>query len=230
MTHCRKVLPLLAVALLFIGSNRSYGQETTKLTNDDVIEMVRSGLSEQLILSKIRSSPPGFLLGAQDLIDLKKAGVSEKTIQAMMEVSSRPAIPVRPWTAPAGDSSAADRAVWLQRYNSARSKRSSGLVMDFLGLGLSGTGLYLSLTAKETVSVYDPFRRLSVTVEQTNKGKAWGGLVGGITGGVLSIWGFVRVSHAVNEIHALEAEARRKGYITLGPSHTGIGIMVAYKF
>ncbi len=58
------------------------------LTNADVVRMVESEFSEALILMKIKTSKTGFDLGTDALIGLKKAGVSETVILAMMEAEA----------------------------------------------------------------------------------------------------------------------------------------------
>jgi hypothetical protein len=59
------------------------------LSNLDVIQMVKAGLSEDIVLNKIASSPADFRTGAQDLIQLKESGVSDNVIKAMVDKSSR---------------------------------------------------------------------------------------------------------------------------------------------
>jgi hypothetical protein len=58
------------------------------LDNEDVVGLVRGGLSEATILAKIRTSTPNFRLDAADLIGLKAANVSETILQAMIEARS----------------------------------------------------------------------------------------------------------------------------------------------
>jgi hypothetical protein len=57
------------------------------LTNSDIVQMQKAGLSEEITLSKIAGSPANFDIGAQDLIRLKEAGVSDKIINAMIQKS-----------------------------------------------------------------------------------------------------------------------------------------------
>jgi hypothetical protein len=54
------------------------------LTNQNVIAMVRAGLPESLILSKIQSTEPRFDLSSNGLISLKQGGVSDTIMLAMM--------------------------------------------------------------------------------------------------------------------------------------------------
>ena len=70
-----------------------FGQAT--LTNDSIIKMVKAGLSEDIVLSSVHSQPGRYSTGADDLIALKSAGVSDKIIAAMMNgggtAAARPA-------------------------------------------------------------------------------------------------------------------------------------------
>jgi hypothetical protein len=59
------------------------------LTNSDIVQMQKAGLSEEIILSKIGTSPNNFNTGTQDLIHLKEAGVSDNIINAMVQKSGR---------------------------------------------------------------------------------------------------------------------------------------------
>jgi hypothetical protein len=55
------------------------------LTNDGILKMVKAGLGEDIVISAIRNQPGQFTTGADDLIALKKSGVSDKIIAAMLE-------------------------------------------------------------------------------------------------------------------------------------------------
>jgi hypothetical protein len=59
------------------------------MTNADVLELVGAGIGDSLIVAKIAGSPADFKLDTSDLIALKKAGVSENVVAAMIEASKR---------------------------------------------------------------------------------------------------------------------------------------------
>src|SRR5690242_10126075 len=71
-------LPLLLCFTLF----SVHAQES--LTNDSVIKLVRAGLSEDLIVQTVNSQPGTYELGADNIVALKKARVSDKIIAAML--------------------------------------------------------------------------------------------------------------------------------------------------
>ena len=55
------------------------------MTNTDVLALKAAGFSDDLIVSKIKSSRCAFRLDTSDLIDLKKSGLSDRVIGAMMD-------------------------------------------------------------------------------------------------------------------------------------------------
>ena len=54
------------------------------LTNDGIIKLVKSGMTEDLIINVIQQQPGAYAFGAADLVTLKEASVSEKIIAAML--------------------------------------------------------------------------------------------------------------------------------------------------
>jgi len=54
------------------------------LTNASVVKLVRAGFSEKAVIAIIRSRPVSFDLSPERLIELKKSGVGEKIILAMI--------------------------------------------------------------------------------------------------------------------------------------------------
>lgn len=58
------------------------------LTNDSIINLVRAQFKEKTILTLMRTSPVSFDLSSTKLIQLKKNGVSETIIQAMIQQQS----------------------------------------------------------------------------------------------------------------------------------------------
>ncbi len=58
--------------------------EQRPLNNEEVVKLVEAGLSEDLIIQKIDASEANFRLDTDSMIALKKAGVSDRIIAAMM--------------------------------------------------------------------------------------------------------------------------------------------------
>jgi hypothetical protein len=75
------ILTLLAGASVFAQNGKA-------LTNQDVVSMVKSLLPESVILSAIKTNDTDFDVSATGLIALKKAGVSAKVMQAMLDAAN----------------------------------------------------------------------------------------------------------------------------------------------
>ncbi len=73
-------LPLFHSAMVF-------GQQQP-LNNDSIVKLAEAGLSDDLIVQSINSQPGKYALSANDLIQLKQDGVSEKVIAAMIARNS----------------------------------------------------------------------------------------------------------------------------------------------
>ena len=59
-----------------------------ELSTDDVKKMTKAGLSDQVIISQIDATRSTFYLSSADIIDLKKAGVSQRVINHMIETGN----------------------------------------------------------------------------------------------------------------------------------------------
>ena len=79
----RLLTVLLAVSF---GCLSSRGQTTTPapLTNASVVKLVKAGFKEKSIISIIAARPARFDLSTERMIELKRSGVSEKIILAML--------------------------------------------------------------------------------------------------------------------------------------------------
>lgn len=61
-----------------------FGQTTKPMTNEDVIQMVSAGFDDDMVIKTIQSRPAAFDTSVEKLISLKKAGLSQKIIAAMI--------------------------------------------------------------------------------------------------------------------------------------------------
>jgi hypothetical protein len=88
MKMMRVVVVVVLVAALGLSwpGDTSLAQEV--LTNDSVIQMLKAGLPEGVVISKIKSTASKFDLKTDSLVNLKKAGVSDKVLEAMMAAGS----------------------------------------------------------------------------------------------------------------------------------------------
>lgn len=60
-----------------------------RLTNKDILDMASVGLGDEVILAKIATSALAFETAPEKLIELRKAGVSDKVIAAMVRAPAR---------------------------------------------------------------------------------------------------------------------------------------------
>lgn len=77
----------VALAVAICVAAPSNAQEV--LTNDTVVALAGAGLGEQTIVAKVKASPSTFDTSAAKLIALKRQGISDAVIAAMVEASSR---------------------------------------------------------------------------------------------------------------------------------------------
>jgi hypothetical protein len=95
----RLTLVLAVAALTLLSATSLTAQDV--LTNDSVISMKKAGLSDSLILAKIRSSASKFDTSTKGLIALKNAGISDQVIEAMVSHSGTAAAPAQQAAPPA---------------------------------------------------------------------------------------------------------------------------------
>ncbi len=82
----KRVLFLAACLALLIAA--PYAQAITK---EDVVKLTQAGLGDEVIIAKIRKDGTVFDLSAADILELKKAGVTAKVLQAMLQAAPAPA-------------------------------------------------------------------------------------------------------------------------------------------
>src|ERR1700756_936326 len=75
---------LVAIVLVSLALQVPAQQSGKALTNDDIKSMVKNALPETVIISAIKTNETNFDISANGLIDLKKAGVTAKVMEAML--------------------------------------------------------------------------------------------------------------------------------------------------
>ncbi|HEU4594479.1 MAG TPA: hypothetical protein VFS10_04855 [Pyrinomonadaceae bacterium] len=81
----RVLLLLAAVVACSVAAVPARAQSAeAPLTNNSVVKLVRAGFKEKTVIAIIRSRPARFELSPERLIELKKSGVSERIILAML--------------------------------------------------------------------------------------------------------------------------------------------------
>ena len=99
-------LTLVLAALALFSATSLTAQEV--LTNQSLISMKKAGLSDSIIISKIKSSQTKFDASTQGLIGLKNAGLSDQVIEAVVNAGAAPA-PAAPAAPAAAAAPAASR-------------------------------------------------------------------------------------------------------------------------
>ena len=98
-------LTLVLAALALFSATSLTAQEV--LTNQSLISMKKAGLSDSIIISKIKSSQTKFDASTQGLIGLKNAGLSDQVIEAVVNAGAAPAPAAPAAAAPAAPAAAA---------------------------------------------------------------------------------------------------------------------------
>lgn len=96
------------------GSQGTSGtQPAPSLTVDDICRLVQAGISEDLIIAKLRKNGKAFDLSTDELLKLKKAGVTDRILNVMMDPGQPAPAPaaVPPATLPAAGALAPGTAV-----------------------------------------------------------------------------------------------------------------------
>ena len=100
MKRMRAVLALVLVAAVSLSLPGATSLAQEVLTNDSVIQMVKAGLPEAIVIAKIKGTATKFDLKTDSLVGLKKAGVSDKVLEAMLAAGSVSAAPTTAMPAP----------------------------------------------------------------------------------------------------------------------------------
>jgi hypothetical protein len=121
------------------GQSQQTSGQGADMTNSRVVDLSKMGLDDDIIIAKIKHATCHFQLGDNDLVELKKAGVSSKVIAAMLDAAAAPAIsslpgaatPVIPEPATAPDDGkirvlVTDSQSWETRGSSAAGGNSNG--------------------------------------------------------------------------------------------------------
>lgn len=93
---------VLSLSLLVLAAGAVFAQQQT-IKVSDVVDMAHAGLPDDLIVAKLHKANQPFDLTPQEMVDLKKAGVSDNVIKVMIDPSAQgPAVVVAPGVGVAG--------------------------------------------------------------------------------------------------------------------------------
>jgi len=97
------VLLVLACATVVISAAIHATGQDAALTKEQVIQMSKAGLSEEVIVARVNAEPNPMKLSTDDLIALKASGISDGVIRAMMAPKPAPAQPAANAAPPVAD-------------------------------------------------------------------------------------------------------------------------------
>jgi len=80
----RFLLVVLLIIICCMGAWTQTRQGSAPLTNASIVKLVKAGFKEKTIVSIIGARPANFDLSPDRMIDLKRSGVSERVILAML--------------------------------------------------------------------------------------------------------------------------------------------------
>lgn len=83
---CGRFFALVLALVLLVSANLPAQDHSQPLTNEDVMTMVKAGLTPEVVIAKIKSSRCAFDTAPDVLVTLKKAGVPDSVILAMVKV------------------------------------------------------------------------------------------------------------------------------------------------
>lgn len=83
----RKFLTLSSICLILVAVPFGLLVAADEINNERIIEMTTLGLGDEIIVARIKIGRCEFSLSDFDLLALKKAGVSDKVVAAMLEAS-----------------------------------------------------------------------------------------------------------------------------------------------
>ncbi len=95
-----RVLAHLSLSAALLFSPFAHAQQKA-LDDDAVIKLVKGGLGDDLIVQTINTQPGAYTTGADDLMRLKQAGISDRVLGAMLSKASGAATPIAAAAGPA---------------------------------------------------------------------------------------------------------------------------------
>jgi hypothetical protein len=121
------LVKLVVVAAFAVFCVRAHAQGPSRgaeapLTNGSVMKLVRAGFSEKAVIAIIRARPASFDLAPERLIELKKSGVGEKIILAMIGRGGADELAGDDW----GDDMPLDNGALRQSRGGAKSQSPDG--------------------------------------------------------------------------------------------------------
>jgi Domain of unknown function (DUF4823) len=81
--------PVAAVPVSSAPPTGSVAPPSTAITNEDVLKLVATGIGDDVVIAKVRTTPVAFRLDVDSIVALKKSGVSDAVLAVMLEVMKK---------------------------------------------------------------------------------------------------------------------------------------------
>lgn len=136
-----------------------------KVTNQSVIDLTKAKMSDDLIISAISNGTPAFDTSSKGLIALKKAGVSDKVVEAILSASAAPA----PSAAPRASSASAAGAMTPEHATLIDGGKSVQMkyltpTLRHVAAPFAGLRTYASLSGREAAQRTSPTPKFIIAV------------------------------------------------------------------
>lgn len=81
---------VMGMAFIPVGSvtAQTFARDQEAMTNATIIELVKAGINDEVIIQLIRRSKTKFDISPQAIVQLKKAGVSDRVLAVMLELAT----------------------------------------------------------------------------------------------------------------------------------------------
>ena len=83
----------LLTVMVAVTVGLALAQTKKPLANDDILQMVKAGFEQSMIVKAIEANETNFDVSVQALMDLKSAGVNQAVIEAMLAAEARKKAP-----------------------------------------------------------------------------------------------------------------------------------------
>ncbi len=90
----RSFFVFVLLATVCFSATSVFAQDEV-MTNSEVITLAKAGLNQSIIINKIRTSKSDFDLSTDSLIELKKAGISDEIVNAMLTAKTGNKMPAQ---------------------------------------------------------------------------------------------------------------------------------------
>jgi hypothetical protein len=100
LAHRPLFILVLLLAVPLPPSSAQPGPSSAPLSVEDVVKLSKEGMSEDVIIAKVRKNGKPFDLSSDELVELKKSGVADNVIKFLLD-PTQPYVPPAPPAAPA---------------------------------------------------------------------------------------------------------------------------------